>query len=48
MQHDTLISGFAVGLHDEGEPVEFLGSPVTEWLPDGSTFDPGIAEKQVD
>jgi quercetin dioxygenase-like cupin family protein len=48
MQHDALISGFAVGLHDEGEPVEFLGSPVTEFLPDGSAFDPSTAEKQAD
>jgi mannose-6-phosphate isomerase-like protein (cupin superfamily) len=48
MQHDGLISGFAVGLHDDGEPREFLGSPVTEFLPDDSTFDPAVAEKLAD
>jgi mannose-6-phosphate isomerase-like protein (cupin superfamily) len=48
MQHDALISGFAVGLFDEGEPQEFLGSPVTEFLPEDSTFDPSVAEKQAE
>ena len=45
MQHDALISGFAVGLFDDDEPREFLGSPVTEFLPEDSTFDPRVAEK---
>jgi mannose-6-phosphate isomerase-like protein (cupin superfamily) len=45
MQHDALIAGFAVSLHDEGEERDFLGSPVTEFLPEGSTFDPAVAEK---
>jgi len=44
-QAGLLISGFAVGLFDDGEPQEFLGSPVTEFLPEDSTFDPGVAEK---
>lgn len=44
MQHDGLISGFAVGLFDD-EPREFLGSPVTEFLPEGSRFDPRVAEQ---
>jgi mannose-6-phosphate isomerase-like protein (cupin superfamily) len=48
MQHDGLISGFAVGLHDDAEPREFLGSPVTEFLPADSTFDPAVAEKLAD
>ena len=48
MQHDALISGFAVGLFDEGEQQEFLGSPVTEFLPEDSTFDPSVAEKQAE
>jgi len=48
MQHDSLISGFAVSLHDDGEPQQFLGSPVTKFLPDDSTFDPSIAEKSAE
>jgi mannose-6-phosphate isomerase-like protein (cupin superfamily) len=48
MQHDALIAGFAVGLHDEGEQPDFLGSPVTEFLPEGSSFDPAVAEKFAD
>jgi mannose-6-phosphate isomerase-like protein (cupin superfamily) len=45
MQHDGLISGFAVSLHEDGEPRRFLGSPVTQFLPDDSSFDPRVAEK---
>lgn len=48
MQHDGLISGYAVGLYDEDEPRVFLGSPITEFLPEGSTFDPAVAEKLAD
>lgn len=48
MQHDALIAGFAVGLHDDGEQPDFLGSPVTEFLPEGSSFDPAVAEKLAD
>lgn len=48
MQHDSLIAGFAVSLHDDGEEPDFLGSPVTEFLPEGSTFDPAVAEKLAD
>lgn len=48
MQHDGLISGYAVGLYDDGEQPEFLGSPVTEFLAADSTFDPAVAEKLAD
>lgn len=48
MQHDGLISGFAVGLFEDDEPREFLGSPVTEFLPESSTFDPRVAEKYAE
>ena len=48
MQHDGLISGYAVGLYDESERPEFLGSPVTEFLAADSTFDPAVAEKLAD
>ncbi|MFC4950684.1 cupin domain-containing protein [Pseudonocardia sp. GCM10023141] len=44
LQHDPLISGYAVGLHDEGEVPEFLGSPVSEF-PDDPAFDVAVAEK---
>ncbi|MEU6646656.1 cupin domain-containing protein [Saccharomonospora sp. NPDC046836] len=47
MQHDPTISGFAVGLHDNGETPDFLGSPVNEFLPPDSGFDPGIAEQKA-
>lgn len=48
MQHDALISGYAVGLFADGEAPQFLGSPVTEFLPEDSTFDPAVAEKLAD
>lgn len=47
LQHDPQVAGFAVGLFDEGEPLEFLGSPVNRFLPDDSAFDPAVAEKHV-
>jgi mannose-6-phosphate isomerase-like protein (cupin superfamily) len=46
LQHDPSISAHATGLHDEGETPRFLGAPVTEFLPEGSTFDPLIAEQK--
>lgn len=48
MHHDGLISGFAVGLFEDDERGEFLGSPVTEFLPDDSAFDPRVAENLVE
>lgn len=47
MQDDALIANDAVGLFDEDEPRSFLGSPVTQFLPEGSTFDPTVAEKRA-
>lgn len=47
LQDDPLIKGFAVGLREPGEIPEFLGSPVNEFLPDGSTFDTSVAERQA-
>jgi mannose-6-phosphate isomerase-like protein (cupin superfamily) len=48
MQHDPLISTYAVGLHDDAEVPRFLGSPVTAFLLEDSTFDPRVAEKLAD
>lgn len=45
LQDDPLIKRFAVGLHDDGETPERLGSPVNTFLPDGDAFDPSIAER---
>jgi mannose-6-phosphate isomerase-like protein (cupin superfamily) len=47
LQDDPLIKAYAVGLYDAGETPEFLGSPVTEFLPPGSAFDPSAAEKNA-
>jgi mannose-6-phosphate isomerase-like protein (cupin superfamily) len=47
LQDDPLIMARAVGLYDAQETPEFLGSPVTEFLPPGSMFDPSIAEKHA-
>jgi quercetin dioxygenase-like cupin family protein len=44
---DPLISSFAVGLHDPDEDPDFLGSPVNRFLPEGSSFDPSVAERQA-
>ncbi len=44
LQDDPLIKAYAVGLHDAGETPRFLGSPVSEFLPDDATFDPSVAE----
>jgi mannose-6-phosphate isomerase-like protein (cupin superfamily) len=48
LQDDPLIAAYAVGLHDTEETPEFLGSPVSVFLPESSTFDPSVAEKYVD
>jgi mannose-6-phosphate isomerase-like protein (cupin superfamily) len=45
---DPLVESFAVGLHDEGETPNFLGSPVNTFLPDDSTFDQSIAEGKAE
>lgn len=44
---DPLVKAFAVGLHRDGEVPDFLGSPVNEFLPEGSSFDPAVAERQA-
>lgn len=48
LQDDPLIKDYAVGLHEAGETPDFLGSPVSEFLPEGSGFDPATAEKCAD
>jgi len=48
LQNDPLIKNYAVGLHEMGETPAFLGSPVSEFLPADSMFDPAIAEKYAD
>jgi mannose-6-phosphate isomerase-like protein (cupin superfamily) len=47
LQDDPLITSYAVGLFDPGETPRFLGSPVNEFLPDDSPFDPSVAESQA-
>ena len=48
LQDDPSISAHAIGLYDEGEAPRVLGTPITEFLPEGSTFDPLVAEKKSD
>lgn len=48
LQADPLISGFAIGLHDPDESPDFLGSPINQFLPEGSTFDPSVAERHAE
>jgi mannose-6-phosphate isomerase-like protein (cupin superfamily) len=43
---DPLVSGFAVGLFEDGETPDFTGSPVNEFLHEGHPFDPSIAESR--
>lgn len=47
LQNDPLIKSFAVGLFDEREPREHLGSPISEF-PDDPGFDPAVAENKAD
>jgi mannose-6-phosphate isomerase-like protein (cupin superfamily) len=47
LHDDPLVSSFAVGLFDDGEAPDFLGSPANEFLPEDSDFDPRVAERQV-
>ncbi len=47
LQDDPLIKDFAVALFDEDEARHYLGSPVNEFLPEDSDFDPAVAERQV-
>ncbi len=44
---DPLISGYAVGLHEQNETPHFLGSPVNVFLPADSDFDPAVAESKA-
>lgn len=47
LQDDPLIKSFALGLFDEEEPRAYLGSPVNQFLPHDTDFDPSIAERLV-
>lgn len=44
---DPLVKTFAVGLHHDGEQPAFVGSPVNTFLPEDSSFDPTVAERQA-
>ncbi|MFI1568989.1 cupin domain-containing protein [Streptomyces sp. NPDC020490] len=44
---DPLVESYAIGLHDDGETPEFLGSPINSFLPPESDFDPSVAESKV-
>lgn len=48
MQHDPSVQAFAVGLHDEQETPEFLGTPVNEFPEPAPGFDLAAVEKQAD
>ncbi len=47
LQDDPLIKSFAVGLFEPSEPRAHRGSPVSEFLGAGSTFDPTVAESKA-